>query len=314
MSTLLCILRSRPYLERYNETTMRDNDFPNWQHLILLILIYVGGSILGAVPLFIDAVVNGGLLDNPELLADPESFDMSGAIGRWGFFATGVPLILCIWYSWGQMGKPKWSFGFENVSVGSALLAIAGTLLVANGVAMTAEYLPGYEGFAEMMKDALVPGFGMLLAVVVVAPIFEEMLLRGLIERGFLRKTTPLKAILFSGIIFGVMHLHPVHIFFASLMGFCLGYVYYRTRSLGLVILIHFINNAVSYYFGQQELPDSSEELLGTGPLGVFSLAFLLTALGVNLLWYMGKSYPLAPVPPEDREPDSVLNDELAEA
>jgi len=288
---------------------MRKYHFPKWEHLIILLLLFFIGSGFGFVPILIDAVVN-----NPDGLADLDNLDLASSLGRWGFLATGVPLVLCIWYGWVQMGKPRWSLGFENVSIGAGILAVFGTLLVANGVAMTAEYLPGYEGFAEMMKDALIPGIGMLLAIVVVAPIFEEVLLRGLILRGYLRRLSPLQSILASGFIFGLMHLHPVHVFFASLMGFCLGYVYYRTRSLGLVILIHFINNAVSYYFGQQELLDSSEELLGTGPLGVFGLAFLLTVVGVALLWYMGKTFPLAPAPPEDRELNSILSDELAEA
>jgi membrane protease YdiL (CAAX protease family) len=212
---------------------MRDPKFPDWNHLFILVLIFIGGSILGAIPLVADMMAGGIDLENLE-----EGLDMNDSMSRWGFIASGTPLILCIWYAWKKMGKPTWSLGFEHVTFATALISILGTLLVANGVSATAEYLPGYEGFAEMMKDTLVPGIGMALAIVVVAPIFEEMLLRGLLTRGYLRKTTPFKAILFSGLIFGIMHLHPVHVFFASIMGFCLGYVYYRTRSLGLVILI----------------------------------------------------------------------------
>lgn len=297
-------LRPRLILTPLKQKTMRDPKFPDWKHVFILAAIFFLGSILGAIPLVIDMVASGIDLGNLE-----EGLDMSGSMSRWGFVASGVPLVLCIWYAWTQMGTPKWSLGFENVTFATALLSIVGTLLVANGVSTTAEYLPGYEGFAEMMKEALVPGIGMALAIVVVAPIFEEALLRGLLTRGYLRRTTPFKAILFSGLIFGVMHLHPVHVFFASIMGFCLGYVYYRTRSLGLVILIHFINNAVSYYLGMQEgMPDSSEELLGTGMLGVFAFAAALTAAGVGLLWYLGNNFPLAPPPAEDvMEEEPVL-------
>lgn len=277
---------------------MRDPKFPDWNHVIILAAIFFAGSLLGAIPLIIDLIANGVDMED---LGNGGGLDMSGAMSRWAFIASAVPLILCIWYGWTKMGKPKWSLGFENVTFATALISILGTLLVSNGVASTAEYLPGYENFAEMMKGMMVPGIGIALAVVVVAPIFEEALLRGLLTRGYLRKTTPFKAILFSGLIFGVMHLHPVHIFFASIMGFCLGYVYYRTRSLGLVILVHFINNAISYYFGMQEgMPESSEEMLGTGPLGVLGLAALLVAAGVGLLWYLGSNFPLAPLPAED--------------
>jgi|AntRauTorckE5430_2_1112549.scaffolds.fasta_scaffold02863_8 membrane protease YdiL (CAAX protease family) len=277
---------------------MRDSKFPDWNHVLVLALIFIGGSILGGIPLIIDLVANGIDLENME-----DGLDLSGAMSRWAFIASAVPLVLCIVYGWNKMGKPKWSLGFENVTFTTALLSILGTLLVSNGVGTTAEYLPGYEGFSEMMEGLMVPGIGIAVAVMVVAPIFEEALLRGLLTRGYLRRTTPFKAILFSGLIFGAMHLYPVHVFFASIMGFCLGYVYYRTRSLGLVILIHFINNAVSYYFGMQEnVPESSEELLGTGPLGVLGLAALLIAAGLGLLWFLGNNFPLAPPPPEDVE------------
>lgn len=279
---------------------MRDPKFPDWNHVFMLALIFFVGSILGAIPLIIDAFVTADSLED----LDPATM-MNGGMSRWAFIASATPLILCILYARKKMGKPKWYLGFENVTVATALISILGTLLVSNGVAATAEYLPGYENFSEMMKGMMVPGIGIALAIVVVAPIFEEVLLRGLLTRGYLRKTTPFKAILFSGLIFGVMHVHPVHIFFASIMGFCLGYVYYRTRSLGLVILIHFINNAISYYFGMQEgMPESTEEFLGTGPLGVLGFAAVLTAAGVGLLWFLGEKFPLAPPPEEDTEED----------
>ncbi|WP_020570235.1 CPBP family intramembrane glutamic endopeptidase [Neolewinella persica] len=271
---------------------MRDPSFPNWKHLLALVAIYFGGTILGSIPAVAIAMAKGGI--------ELDQGDLQAAISQTAPIAMGLPLVLCIIYGWRKLGKPKWTLGFENVGLMPGILAIIGTLLVANGVTMIAEYLPMYEGFVEMMKEAMVPSIGMAIAVVLGAPILEEALLRGVVLRGFLRKISPTKAILFSGLIFGAMHLHPVHVFFASIVGFALGYVYYRTRSLGLVILIHFINNGSSYYLGQQGLPDSSEEFLGIGMLGVFGVAALFTGLGVLSLWYMGHEYPLVPAPAED--------------
>jgi len=271
---------------------MRDPSFPNWKHILAFIGIYFGGSVLGSLPAVAIAIVKFG--------TEFTQSEFQAELGPTAPIAMGLPLVLCILYGWYKLGKPKWTLGFENVALTPGLLAVIGTLLVANGVTMIAEYLPYYDSFVEMMKEAMVPSIGMAIAVILVAPIFEEALLRGVILRGFLRKLSPTWAIVISGLIFGVMHLHPVHIFFASIVGFALGYVYYRTRSLGLVILIHFINNGVSYYLGGQELPDSSEELLDMGMMGVFSTAAGLTALGVLALWYLGNNYPLAPAPLED--------------
>ena len=51
--------------------------------------------------------------------------------------------------------------------------------------------------------------WGMIIAVVVVAPVIEELLFRGLILRGFLSHYSTRKAILASAIIFGLFHLNP---------------------------------------------------------------------------------------------------------
>jgi membrane protease YdiL (CAAX protease family) len=277
---------------------MRDPSFPNWKHLLALVAIYFGGSVLGSLPAVAIAIAKYG--------SEFTQSEFQAELGPTAPIAMGVPLLLCLLYGWRKLGKPKWTLGFENVGPVPGVLAVVGTLLVANGVTMIAEYLPMYEGFVEMMEESIIPGVGMAIAVVLVAPILEEALLRGVVLRGYLRKVSPTRAILFSGLIFGAMHVHPVHVFFASIVGFALGYVYYRTRSLGLVILIHFINNGASYYLSQQELPDSSEEFLGMGMWGVFGIAALLTGVGVLVLWYMGRQYPLVLAPIEDepaREP-----------
>ena len=140
----------------------------------------------------------------------------------------------------------------------------------------------------------------MAIAVILCAPIFEEALFRGVILRGFLRKTTPFQGIVVSGLCFGALHVLPIHVFFASIVGFALGYVYYRTRSLGLVILIHFINNGTSYLLGQTDMPTSTEALIGTGFVGVLALAAGLSSLGVGMLYLLGKHYPLVSPPAEE--------------
>lgn len=243
---------------------------------------------------------------DPEAMANFEMNIDPEMISHFAPFMHAFPLLLCILYGWKRLGKPKWNLGFENVGLVPGILAVLGTLLIANGSTMVAEYLPGYESFVEAMEEMMVPGFGMAIAIVISAPIMEEALFRGVIMKGYLRKLSPTKSIIFSGLLFGALHVLPVHVFFASIVGFALGYVYYRTRSLGLVILIHFINNGASYFLGQQNIPTSSEEMLGTGMAGVLGLAAVLTISGVGLLYLLGAKYPLAPILPEDLPEEQV--------
>lgn len=287
---------------------MRDPDFPNWKHILILLSIYLVGSGVAAIPLLIVGLV--ALLNGEISTTDPE-FIMSQIDPQWMSHLAPVmqalPLVLACWYGWVKLGKPSWRLGFEDVRPGAGLLAVAGTLLIANGSSMIAEYLPGYEAFAEMMEQMLIPGVGMALAIIIGAPVFEEALFRGIILRGYLRKAPPWKGIVFSGLMFGALHVLPVHVFFASLVGFALGYVYYRTRSLGLVILIHFLNNGSSYWMSQTEVPATWAEITGWTTGSIFALAAVTTALGVGALYLLGKLFALVPAPAEEGTTTSDL-------
>jgi membrane protease YdiL (CAAX protease family) len=85
------------------------------------------------------------------------------------------------------------------------------------------------------------------IMVVVIGPFFEEILFRGMILDGFLKRYSPWKSILWSSVIFGLFHLNPWQFIPAFILGVLMGYVYWKTRSLWLCIFIHFVNNGLSY-------------------------------------------------------------------
>ena len=85
------------------------------------------------------------------------------------------------------------------------------------------------------------------IMVVVIGPLFEEILFRGMILDGFLKRYSPWKSILWSSLIFGLFHLNPWQFVPAFILGILMGYVYWKTGSLWLCIFVHFINNGLSY-------------------------------------------------------------------
>lgn len=86
-----------------------------------------------------------------------------------------------------------------------------------------------------------------IIAVVIMAPIVEELLFRGAIEGHLLRKWKhPAGAIVFSSLVFGVVHGNWVQAPFAFVIGLALGWMYYRTGSLFPGILMHFVNNSTA--------------------------------------------------------------------
>lgn len=97
----------------------------------------------------------------------------------------------------------------------------------------------------EKMLDYKVAGF---ITVCILAPIFEEILFRGILLRGLLQNgTSPIIAIILSSFLFGAAHLNPWQFLGAGFLGAIFGYVYYRTKSLWLVMFLHALNNMISF-------------------------------------------------------------------
>lgn len=108
------------------------------------------------------------------------------------------------------------------------------------------------EPFINLFPDNLVKmyetmsslGDVMVLTSVFVAPIVEETLFRGILQNDFQKKYNVTLAVIFTSLIFGIVHLNfiqGISAFFTSLV---LGFIYYQTRSLWAVIFLHFFNNA----------------------------------------------------------------------
>ena len=118
------------------------------------------------------------------------------------------------------------------------------------------EVLPMPEFFKKIFEKAFTPSIATVFTAVIIAPLFEELLMRGIILRGLLTSGSTLKAILWSAFLFAFIHLNPWQALPAFTIGIFLGWVYYKTRSIWTPIFIHFVNNGVSFialYFATQK-------------------------------------------------------------
>jgi len=91
--------------------------------------------------------------------------------------------------------------------------------------------------------------WGLILALVIVAPMTEELLFRGLFLRGFLSRYTPHKAIFVSAILFGLFHLNPWQFVHTTAIGILLGWWFFKTRSLIPCIFGHALNNSLLFIY-----------------------------------------------------------------
>lgn len=125
------------------------------------------------------------------------------------------------------------------------------------------------------------------LSVCVLAPLFEEWLCRGLLLGGLLnRGCKPWLAVLLSGIFFALIHGNLWQGLPALLLGCLFGYVYVKTGSLKLTILMHFTNNFVSLMisqFGSFEMDDTYFSILPAHWYWlIFACCTLLLVLGIR--------------------------------
>ena len=126
-----------------------------------------------------------------------------------------------------------------------------------------------YEMFMEIMKQMTGGVFwSSFLVVAIFAPIFEEWLCRGMVLRGLLTKMKPVWAIVISALFFAVIHANPWQALNAFLIGLVMGYVYYKTGSLLLTMIIHFVNNGTAVILSNIEAFKDYEDLYWIEILG----------------------------------------------
>lgn len=90
----------------------------------------------------------------------------------------------------------------------------------------------------------------LILFIVILGPIYEEFLFRGLLVFGFSRNYGRIKAICLSALLFGFMHVDPARIIFATLFGMVLAWVVLETGSLWPSLCGHVLNNLLPFLAG----------------------------------------------------------------
>lgn len=131
---------------------------------------------------------------------------------------------------------------------------------------------------ADFLQDNSVSTdtLGMFLYVCLVAPIFEELVFRGMVLHGLLPFGRRF-AVVMSAVFFGLFHGSPLQSAYAILVGLVLGYVAVEYHVIWAMIL-HMINNLIM----ADTLPRLLELLphdLGNFVMEIILLAFFVAAL-----------------------------------
>ena len=103
------------------------------------------------------------------------------------------------------------------------------------------------EAFEFLMQSPLAAGF----YVLILAPVFEEFLFRGVLQRGMLFKgVSPAYAVVISSTLFALVHLNMLQGIHAFLLGCLLGGIYLKTGNFSVVVLGHMVSNLIVWLQG----------------------------------------------------------------
>ncbi|MBR3915812.1 MAG: CPBP family intramembrane metalloprotease [Bacteroidaceae bacterium] len=154
----------------------------------------------------------------------------------------------------------------------------------------------------------------------VLAPLLEEVMFRGAIQ-GYMMRTfrSPWLAIVVAALVFGIFHMNPIQIVYASLLGFVFGWIYYRTGSLMSVIVGHVLNNSIATLtmlcFGESTETEIIEEFSPFAENVMSGILFVLfTAVSLFLAVKLNRMLPVPPVPWHDSDEKPQPSCESSEA
>ena len=218
---------------------------PGYGGMMMLFVMFLLGALLGNILVgaltFVSAefaTIYGTVISYPVMFIPPWLY-VSAKSRRNEFIETGYALDSS---HFGSLGGFSMAVIVSIATMAMAFLADSLNILMP-------EAPEWFEKAMEQIMDA--PVWITLISVSVFAPLFEEWLCRGMVLRGLLQKTHPVSAILVSAAFFAVLHMNPWQALPAFLLGILFGYVYYKTGSLKLTMLMHCVNNTMAVVFSK---------------------------------------------------------------
>ena len=181
--------------------------------------------------------------------------------------------------------------GFNLLIIPAMIMAFEGLQYFLNEINIQMDkVLPPPAWFMELFArlfDSDLGVWGGILRIVVIAPIVEELIFRGVIIAGFMRNYKVGYAIFFSALLFALFHLNPWQFPATFLLGLVLGWVRIRTGSILACIAGHAIHNGlifltVTFYLKLKDLkilqPGLNENYFYHGVIMLFGLVIIFLA------------------------------------
>lgn len=132
------------------------------------------------------------------------------------------------------------------------------------------------EQNSELMSSS---SLGMqIFSIAIIAPIAEEIIFRGCIQDALSEKLPKWVAIVSASLVFGLMHVNPIGIIYATVLGILMGWLYSQFKSILPSMIFHVAFNLTSLL-----LPEAM-------PIILIVVSIIIFGLSVAYLIYLGSA------------------------
>jgi len=256
--------------------------------IILVVGLFIGASFAYAVGLGLSALFS-------------KDIQQTGWFSVFSYSMTMLTPILFFHFLIVRNEGKKLSFDFSPKPFRVYLLIFPmmfGMMIIADYttqlIPTTGNFLgPIYKIYTDEFSKLLTSPVSLVLMTVILAPILEEILFRGIIMKGMIHnQVKPATAIIISAFIFGAVHFNPWQFAGAFLLGLVLGLVYYKTKSLLMSIMLHAFNNLLSVLMMMYSDSETfsglfkiNKELMLVFGIVIFAIPFYFFAIHKNIIY-----------------------------
>lgn len=151
-------------------------------------------------------------------------------------------------------------------------------------------------------------GWCAFAAVVIIAPLFEEWICRGLIFGSLRSRYGVVRSVVLSALVFGLMHVQPVPVLNAFVLGLVLAFIYHKTNSLWSSVILHALYNGTAYLLTIMGFEEQSfRSLFGDHTMGYatfYGSALILFVVSFFAIARVLKTAPKAPLQEAEISPE----------
>lgn len=273
---------------------------------VLLVLMVVGIQTALAIPLgIVDLVVERAMhRPSPRLEQQPIVIGCINVAAFGGAIALGLRLNRLSFRRTFPMSRIT-----ARQAAAAAVSVLGADVLLSEADNAIRSVLPPPRWLLDLVGDLFFSkdnALSRVFLLVIIAPVTEELLFRGIILRGLLSRHRPAVAVVLTAFLFAALHLNPWQFLSALLLGIMLGWFYLRTSSVATCIVAHAIANGLFVIFsalpwdipGITGAPDYAKVVFQPWWLDLSGLVVLVAGV-----WTFRNATPQVPLVEEPKPP-----------